>query len=358
MCSGENRQARQVDPLPAPGRDRHLRRPQATRDRAGPRVEVPVQGRRVLGRVPAPMARVLEVRRPRGQPRPTLGAATPPRPTEAPQSGRAWEDQGRPTLEAADPPWEEVASSSLGRLEGVLLQSVEEASSNPNQATVVQAWWVPGWQVPGLEVLQEQELEVLPAPLAQGALVVLAVPVPVPDWEVQALDLAPAPVLAPTRALAPPALSETGDQPLDLPPPPPLLGAGAFSEPVWQEGFWEGLQVEPEEAWQAGSAMLSNLTGMGQTSISHSLSRRKALEVIFSAEKSLVQRPQATGPAMGPILLGAWGNGSRRRRGCLRKCSDSVLEPDSWVGPLSGWPAPWPATASTTSTRSSRGRCT
>ena len=29
---------------------------------------------------------------------------------------------------------------------------------------------------------------------------------------------------------------------------------------------------------------------MGQTSISHSLSRRKALEVIFSAEKSLVQR--------------------------------------------------------------------
>ena len=33
---------------------------------------------------------------------------------------------------------------------------------------MVQAWWVPGWQVPGLEVLQEQELEVLPAPLAQG----------------------------------------------------------------------------------------------------------------------------------------------------------------------------------------------
>ena len=88
-----------------------------------------------------------------------------------------------------------------------------------------------------------------------GALVVLAVPVPVPDWEVQA------PVLAPTRALAPPALSETGDQPLDLPPPPPLLGAGAFSEPVWQEGFWEGLQVAQEGAWPAGFRMLSNLTG-------------------------------------------------------------------------------------------------
>ena len=68
----------------------------------------------------------------------------------------------------------------------------------------------------------------------------------------------------------------------------------------------EGLQVEPEEAWQAGSAMLSNLTGhlthihqlphvptfagMGQTSISHSQSRRKALEATFSAEKSLVLR--------------------------------------------------------------------
>ena len=75
-----------------------------------------------------------------GQPRPTLGAATPPRPTGAPQSGRAWEDQGRPTLEAADPPWEEVVSSSLGRLEGVLLQSVEEASSNPNQATGTNAF--------------------------------------------------------------------------------------------------------------------------------------------------------------------------------------------------------------------------
>ena len=117
-------------------------------------------------------------------------AATPPRPTGAPQSGRAWEDQGRPTLEAADPPWEEVVSSSPGRLEGVLLQSVEEASSNPNQATgtnvssnfiqsftqvaissifsVVQAWWVPGWLVLGLEVLQELELEALPAPLDRG----------------------------------------------------------------------------------------------------------------------------------------------------------------------------------------------
>jgi len=247
MFSGEARQARQVDHLPALGRDRHLRHPQATHDRAGPQVEVPVQGPRVLGRVPARTARVLEVRRHRGQPRPILGAATPHRPTGAPPSGQPWEDQGRPTLEAADPPWEEVVSFSLGRLEGVLLQSVEEASSNPDQATVVQAWWVPGWQVLGLEVLQEQELEALPAPLAQGALVVLAVPVPVPDLEVQVLDLAPAPVLAQTRVLAPPALSETGDQPLDL-PPPPLLVAGAFLEPVWQEGSWEGLQVAQEGA--------------------------------------------------------------------------------------------------------------
>ena len=73
--------------------------------------------------------------KPTGQPRPILGAATPHRPTGAPPSGQPWEDQGRPTLEAADPPWEGVVSSSLGRLEGVLLQSVEEASSNPDQAT-------------------------------------------------------------------------------------------------------------------------------------------------------------------------------------------------------------------------------
>ena len=128
--------------------------------------------------------------KPAGQPIPTLGAATPPRPIGAPQSGRPWEDQGRPTLEAVDPPWEEVVSSSPGRLEGVLRRLVEEASSNPNQATgtnvssnfiqscsqasissifsVVQAWWVPGWLVLGLEVLQELELEALPAPLVQG----------------------------------------------------------------------------------------------------------------------------------------------------------------------------------------------
>ena len=73
--------------------------------------------------------------KPAGQPIPTLGAATPPRPIGAPQSGRPWEDQGRPTLEAVDPPWEEVVSSSPGRLEGVLRRLVEEASSNPNQAT-------------------------------------------------------------------------------------------------------------------------------------------------------------------------------------------------------------------------------
>ena len=73
--------------------------------------------------------------KPAGQPRPTLGAATPPRPTGALQLGRPWEDQGRPTLEAVDPPWEEVVSSSPGRLEGVLRRLVEEASSNPNQAT-------------------------------------------------------------------------------------------------------------------------------------------------------------------------------------------------------------------------------
>ena len=34
-----------------------------------------------------------------------------------------------------DSPWEEVVSSSPGRLEGVLRRLVEEASSNPNQAT-------------------------------------------------------------------------------------------------------------------------------------------------------------------------------------------------------------------------------
>jgi len=141
MFSGEVRQARQVDPLPAPGRDPRLRHPQATHDRAGPQVEVPVQDPpQVLVQVPARTARVLEARQPQGQPRPTLVAATPPRPTGAPQLGRPWEDQGRPTLEAVDPPWEEVVSSSPGRLEGVLRRSVEEASSNPNQATVVQAW--------------------------------------------------------------------------------------------------------------------------------------------------------------------------------------------------------------------------
>ena len=96
-----------------------------------------------------------------------------------------------------------------------------------------------------------------------GALVVLAVPVQAPDLAAQALDLDPALVLAPTRAMAPPALleTETGDQPSDLPPPPPLLGAGVFSEPVWQEGFWEGLQVAQEGAWPAGFRMLSNRTG-------------------------------------------------------------------------------------------------
>jgi len=173
---------------------------------------------------------------------------------------------------------------------------VEEASSNPNQATVVQAWWVPGWLVLGLEVLQELELEALPAPLDRGALVVLAVPVLAPDLEVQALDLDPALVLAPTRAMAPPALleTETGDQPLDLPPPPPLLGAGAFLGPVWQEGVWEGLQVEPEEAWQAGSAMLSNLTGHLTTS-SHMSPRLqvwdKPVSVILKAEEKLWKLP-------------------------------------------------------------------
>ena len=113
---------------------------------------------------------------------------------------------------------------------------------------------------------------------------VLALPVPDPDLEVQALDLAL------------PVLSETGYQDLL---PPPLLGAGAFWELVWQEGFWEELQEAREVAWQAGSRMLSNLTGqlthihhiphvgtfagMVQTSTSHSQSRRKALEAICLA---------------------------------------------------------------------------
>ena len=205
---------------------------------------------------------------------------------------------------------------------------------------------MPGWLVLGLEVLQELELEALPAPLdrgddddeeddddmeeedsddvletlpapfargddqsilefypitivvhnSTGALVVLAVPVQAPDLAAQALDLDPALVLAPTRAMAPPALleTETGDQPLDLPPPLPLLGAGAFLGPVWQEGFWEGLQVEPEGAWQAGSAMLSNLTSHLTTS-SHMSPRLqvwdKPVSVILKAEEKLWKLP-------------------------------------------------------------------
>ena len=160
-------------------------------------------------------------------------------------------------------------------------------------------------------------LETLPAPFARGddqsileffypitivvhnstgALVVLAVPVQAPDLAAQALDLDPALVLAPTRAMAPPALleTETGDQPLDLPPPLPLLGAGAFLGPVWQEWFWEGLQVEPEGAWQAGSAMLSNLTGHLTTS-SHMSPRLqvwdKPVSVILKAEEKLWKLP-------------------------------------------------------------------
>jgi len=370
MFSGEARPARPpADPLQAPGQDRHLRHRRATRDRAGPQVEVPLQGRRVLGQVPA---LVSEAKRPQGQPRLTLGVATPPRPIGAPQlPAQPWEDQEQPILElAADLPLEEVVLSNPDRLEAVRLHLVEEVLSNPDQATVVQARWVPGWLVLGLEVLQELELAALLAPLDQGALVVLAVPVlevllapldqgvlvvlavPVldPDLEVQALDLAPA------QALALPALSETGCQGL----PPPLLGAGAFWELVWQEGFWEELQEAQEVDWQAGSRMLSNLTGMVQTSTSHSQSRRKALEAIClaAARSRMVIRPQATGQAGAPTLLGALANGSRRSRGCRRKCLDLVLEPDSWAGPLLGWPVPWPATASTTSTRSSRGRCT
>ena len=62
-------------------------------------------------------------------------------------------------------------------------------------------------------------------------------------------------------------------------------------------------------------------------------------------------RRQATGPAMAPTLLGVLANGSRRSRGCRRRCSGLVSEPDSWVGRLLGWPAPWLPTASTTSTR-------
>ena len=63
----------------------------------------------------------------------------------------------------------------------------------------------------------------LPPSNSSGVLGALAVQVLVRDLEAQALDLAPAPVLAPTRALAPPALLETEDQALDL-RPRPLLG--------------------------------------------------------------------------------------------------------------------------------------
>jgi len=176
-----------------------------------------------------------------------------------------------------------------------------------------------------LEVLQVLEPEALPAPLDQGALVVLEVPVPARDLEAQALDLAPAPVLAPTQALAVPALSEIGDQALDL-RPRPLPGQEICWEPVWQEEFWEGQQGALEEAWQAGSNMLSNLTGTGQTNTSHSPNQRKALEAISleAAKSRMVIRPPATGQAGVPTLPGVLANGSRRSRVCPRKCSGSV----------------------------------
>jgi len=235
MFSGEARQAhqaRQADPLQAPGRGHHRRHHQATPDRAGPQVEVQLHDLRVLD-LPAGVS---EGRQHQGQPRPTLAAATQPQPTGAPQWAPPWEDQEQPTLEAADPPseaadphleavdphWVEEVLSNQGRLEGAL-QLVEEALCNPDQATVVQAWWARGWQEPGLEDLQVLELEALLAPLDQGVLGALAVQALGRDLEAQALDLAPAPVLAPTRALAPPALLETGDQALDL-RPRPLLG--------------------------------------------------------------------------------------------------------------------------------------
>jgi len=176
-----------------------------------------------------------------------------------------------------------------------------------------------------LEALQELEPEALPAPLDQGALVVLEVPVPARDLEAQALDLAPAPVLAPTQALAVPALSEIGDQALDL-RPRPLPGQEICWEPVWQEEFWEGQQGALEEAWQAGSNMLSNLTGTGQTNTSHSPNQRKALEAISleAAKSRMVIRPPATGQAGVRTLPGVLANGSQRSRVCPRKCSGSV----------------------------------
>jgi len=138
MFSGEARLAHQADPLQARGRDHHRRHHQATHDRAGPQVEVPVQDLRVLGRVQA--RTVSGVRRPPGQPKPTLGAATPPQ--GRPQWWvQPWEDRGQPTLEAVDLPWEEEVSSSRGQREGVL-HWVGEALCHPDQATVVQAWWV------------------------------------------------------------------------------------------------------------------------------------------------------------------------------------------------------------------------
>jgi len=139
MFSGEARlaRARQADPLQARGRDHHRRHHQATPDRAGPQAEL--QGLRVLGRVRVLTAAVSEVRRLQGQHRPTLGAATLPRPTEDPQWWvPPWGDQGLPTLEVADLPWAEEVLSSQGR-QGVL-QLVEEALCRPDQATVVQAW--------------------------------------------------------------------------------------------------------------------------------------------------------------------------------------------------------------------------
>ena len=213
---------------------------------------------------------------------------------------------------------------------------------------------------------------------------VLEVQVLAPDWEAQALDLAPAPVLAPTQALARPALLETGDQALDL-RPRPLLGLEGRKVKLAKNdifdrqhvGSWSGRrgsgrgsrgrgrrfgqqdqacfqtqQVSPPPSFTI--LHISTFAGTGQTNTSHSPNQRKALEAIcLGAAKSLmVIRPLATGRAGAPTLPGVLASGSQRSRVFRRKCSDSVSELDSWVERLSGWPARWRATASITSTRS------
>ena len=69
-----------------------------------------------------------------GLPRPTLAAATPPRPTVVRRLDRRWGSQERRTLAPPDHLWVGEASSNQGRL-GAAPHLVEEALFNPNQDT-------------------------------------------------------------------------------------------------------------------------------------------------------------------------------------------------------------------------------